>query len=88
MRRRPSPARASKAASSRGRSSRMGAGTTQVNPKAIADVRVGGVTATANVGFRYRADDVAVEDLGFGNEVTYGAGVGYDSPQNERSPRG
>ncbi|MCA9544247.1 MAG: transporter, partial [Myxococcales bacterium] len=56
----------------------MGAGTTQVNPKAIADVRVGGVTATANVGFRYRANDVAVEDLGFGNEVTYGAGLAVE----------
>ncbi len=56
----------------------MGAGTAQLHPTAIADVVFGGATLTANLGYRYRADDVAIEALVLGDEVTYGAGLAVE----------
>jgi len=56
----------------------FGADTVVVNPKLALDLRLAGFTLALNGGFRYRAEEVKVDDLNVGNEVTYGGGVAVE----------
>jgi outer membrane protein OmpA-like peptidoglycan-associated protein len=60
------------------------AGTTTINPKVAVEVRVADFRAAANAGFRARLDSAQIENVTVGNEVTYGAGVGYDVHRDVR----
>jgi outer membrane protein OmpA-like peptidoglycan-associated protein len=56
----------------------IGADEVVVNPKLIAELRVGPFSAAADVGFRWRPDKKTIGTLEVGNEVTYGAGAGVE----------
>jgi outer membrane protein OmpA-like peptidoglycan-associated protein len=53
----------------------VGADGIVVNPRLVVDFRFGGVTLALNGGFRWSPDELEVDDLIIGNEITYGVGL-------------